>query len=85
VVAPLGLIQGRSEGLNTSGRPVACVQQIREWIQVMGFQTMVTSPFVYFFVISDIRKTFDAGLVWQFMNRAKAKVFYAEQALKNST
>ena len=43
-------IQGRRFGLKTSGNPAA---QRAEWVQRLGFQTTVISPFVYS-LISDI-------------------------------
>jgi hypothetical protein len=40
------LIQGLSEGLNTSGKEFSPFQHFVEWMQILGCQTMVTSPLV---------------------------------------
>src|SRR5580765_417432 len=51
VVDPSVVIQGRTRGLKTSPSPL---KQRPEWMQSSGFHTMITSPLVYFLVISFI-------------------------------
>ncbi len=52
------MIHGRDLGSNTSGKPR---KQRSEWMQRLGFHTMVTSPFEYVLVLDadvDIRYGF---------------------------
>ena len=46
---PLGLHFILRQRVYTLGR---VLMQTNEWMQTLGFHTIVTSPFVYFFIIS---------------------------------